>query len=73
MNQLKRERTMKETISFKLNGEHTTINVEGDRKLLWVLRTDFGLTGTKYGCGKVCAAHAPSSLIKKLYAPADWP
>jgi aerobic-type carbon monoxide dehydrogenase small subunit (CoxS/CutS family) len=26
--------------------------VDGERKLLWVLRTDLGLTGTKYGCGE---------------------
>ena len=42
---------MKETINFTLNGKPTTLNVEGDRKLLWVLRTDLDLTGTKYGCG----------------------
>ena len=42
---------MKETITFKLNGKSTTLNVEGDRTLLWVLRTELGLTGTKYGCG----------------------
>jgi aerobic-type carbon monoxide dehydrogenase small subunit (CoxS/CutS family) len=42
---------MKETISFRLNGKPVTLNVEPDRKLLWVLRTDLGLTGTKYGCG----------------------
>jgi len=48
---------MKETISFRLNGKPTTLNVEGDRMLLWVLRTDLGLTGTKYGCGKnLCGA-----------------
>jgi aerobic-type carbon monoxide dehydrogenase small subunit (CoxS/CutS family) len=48
---------MKETISFKLNGKATTLNVEGDRTLLWVLRTDLGLTGTKYGCGRsLCGA-----------------
>ena len=48
---------MKETISFKLNGKPISLNVEGDRKLLWVLRTDLGLTGTKYGCGKsLCGA-----------------
>jgi aerobic-type carbon monoxide dehydrogenase small subunit (CoxS/CutS family) len=48
---------MKETITFKLNGKPTTLNVEGDRMLLWVLRTDLGLTGTKYGCGKsLCGA-----------------
>ena len=48
---------MKETIKFKLNGKPTTLTVEGDRTLLWVLRTDLGLTGTKYGCGKsLCGA-----------------
>jgi len=48
---------MKETITFKLNGKPTTLNVEGDRTLLWVLRTDLGLTGTKYGCGaSLCGA-----------------
>jgi aerobic-type carbon monoxide dehydrogenase small subunit (CoxS/CutS family) len=48
---------MKENISFKLNGKSIRLNVEGDRMLLWVLRTDLGLTGTKYGCGKsLCGA-----------------
>jgi aerobic-type carbon monoxide dehydrogenase small subunit (CoxS/CutS family) len=48
---------MKETISFKLNGKPTTLSVESDRTLLWVLRTDLGLTGTKYGCGmSLCGA-----------------
>ena len=42
---------MKETIQFTLNGKPTSIEVEGDRMLLWVLRTDLGLTGTKFGCG----------------------
>ena len=42
---------MKETIKFTLNGKPTSMEVEGDRKLLWVLRTDLGLTGTKFGCG----------------------
>jgi aerobic-type carbon monoxide dehydrogenase small subunit (CoxS/CutS family) len=48
---------MKETISFRLNGKPVTLNAEPDRKLLWVLRTDLGLTGTKYGCGTgLCGA-----------------
>jgi aerobic-type carbon monoxide dehydrogenase small subunit (CoxS/CutS family) len=48
---------MTETISFKLNGKATTLNVDGDRTLLWVLRTDLGLTGTKFGCGEsLCGA-----------------
>ena len=43
---------MKETITFTLNGKSTSLTVDGDRKLLWVLRTNLGLTGTKYGCGE---------------------
>lgn len=38
-------------LSFTLNGKPVTVDVDGDRKLLWVLRTELGLTGTKYGCG----------------------
>jgi aerobic-type carbon monoxide dehydrogenase small subunit (CoxS/CutS family) len=48
---------VEETIQFKLNGTPVSFAVDGDRKLLWVLRADRGLTGTKYGCGKgVCGA-----------------
>jgi aerobic-type carbon monoxide dehydrogenase small subunit (CoxS/CutS family) len=48
---------MKETINFRLNGKPTKLEVEGDRMLLWVLRTDLGLTGTKFGCGEsLCGA-----------------
>lgn len=48
---------MTQAISFKLNGKPVSSTTNGDRPLLWVLRTDFGLTGTKYGCGKsLCGA-----------------
>ncbi|KPK80926.1 MAG: hypothetical protein AMS25_08340 [Gemmatimonas sp. SM23_52] len=42
---------MSDTIRFTLNGEPVTLDTDGDRLLLWVLRTDLELTGTKYGCG----------------------
>jgi aerobic-type carbon monoxide dehydrogenase small subunit (CoxS/CutS family) len=42
---------MKKSIRFRLNGKPTTLDTEGSRTLLWVLRTDLELTGTKYGCG----------------------
>jgi aerobic-type carbon monoxide dehydrogenase small subunit (CoxS/CutS family) len=45
------ENAMIEKIQFILNGGPVQLNVDGDRMLLWVLRTDLGLTGTKYGCG----------------------
>ncbi|MFH1069538.1 MAG: (2Fe-2S)-binding protein [Candidatus Glassbacteria bacterium] len=48
---------MIKNISFKLNGKPTTLKVEESRPLLWVLRTDLGLTGTKFGCGEgLCGA-----------------
>jgi aerobic-type carbon monoxide dehydrogenase small subunit (CoxS/CutS family) len=48
---------MNETIQFILNGKSVQLTTDSDRKLLWVLRTDFGLTGTKYGCGLgICGA-----------------
>jgi aerobic-type carbon monoxide dehydrogenase small subunit (CoxS/CutS family) len=43
---------MADSISFKLNDKPVRLNVGGDRSLLWVLRTDQGLTGTKFGCGE---------------------
>ncbi|MEJ2542290.1 MAG: 2Fe-2S iron-sulfur cluster-binding protein, partial [Gemmatimonadota bacterium] len=42
---------MRETIRFRLNGRDTTLETEGTRTLLWVLRQDLGLTGVKFGCG----------------------
>lgn len=43
---------MKEVITFKLNGKETKISIDPSRILLWVLRTDLQLTGTKYACGE---------------------
>ena len=42
---------MSSPIRFRLNGRPTSLDTDDDRKLLWVLRTDLGLTGAKYGCG----------------------
>jgi aerobic-type carbon monoxide dehydrogenase small subunit (CoxS/CutS family) len=43
---------MPEAIRFTLNGAPAAIEVDPERSLLWVLRTELGLTGTKYGCGE---------------------
>jgi aerobic carbon-monoxide dehydrogenase small subunit len=43
---------MEKDIQFSLNGKKENISVEGERSLLSVLRKEFGLTGTKYGCGE---------------------
>lgn len=42
---------MEEMIRFELNGKKTEILLDPKMTLLWVLRSQFGLTGTKYGCG----------------------
>jgi aerobic-type carbon monoxide dehydrogenase small subunit (CoxS/CutS family) len=45
------------TVSFTLNGKPTRITTDETRPLLWVLRDDLGLTGTKFGCGQaVCGS-----------------
>jgi aerobic-type carbon monoxide dehydrogenase small subunit (CoxS/CutS family) len=38
-------------VSFRLNNQPVRIEVDPNRDLLWVLRTELGLTGPKYGCG----------------------
>ena len=48
---------MLEKIQFTLNGKPVQLEVDGDRRLLWVLRTELGLTGPKYGCGEgICGS-----------------
>jgi aerobic-type carbon monoxide dehydrogenase small subunit (CoxS/CutS family) len=42
---------MKEIIRFTLNGKKTEVLVDPTETLLWVLRNQLGLTGTKFGCG----------------------
>jgi isoquinoline 1-oxidoreductase subunit alpha len=39
------------TITFNVNGENRSIDIDPSTPLLWALRDSLGLTGTKYGCG----------------------
>ena len=65
---------MKQVIQFSLNGEQVRLETEPDRPLLWVLRGDLALTGTKYGCGEgLCGActvlvngHAERACIQSI-------
>jgi aerobic-type carbon monoxide dehydrogenase small subunit (CoxS/CutS family) len=43
---------MEKNIRFKLNGKTMNVTSSPDRMLLWVLRSDLELTGTKYSCGE---------------------
>ena len=66
---------MKKTIQFKLNGKPTKLTVDGDRMLLWVLRTDLALTGTKYGCGEgycgACTVLIDNEPIRSCRTPVE--
>jgi aerobic-type carbon monoxide dehydrogenase small subunit (CoxS/CutS family) len=51
-----------------INKEKFTVDVEGDKPLLWVLRDELGLTGTKYGCGigqcGACTVHVNGTPLR---------
>ena len=47
---------------LKVNGKQVSVDVEDDMPLLWVLRDELGLTGTKYSCG-VAACGACTVLV----------
>ena len=48
---------MERTVSFRLNGKAASVTADDERMLLWVLRSDLRLTGTKFGCGEgLCGA-----------------
>lgn len=61
-------------ISFKINGKQTTVNVESDTPILWVIREHLGLMGTKYSCGKAlcgsCTIHLDGEPIRACVTPA---
>jgi aerobic-type carbon monoxide dehydrogenase small subunit (CoxS/CutS family) len=64
---------MIETISFTLNGRPVRLSLDSDRMLLWVLRTELGLTGTKYGCGEgfcgACTVLLDSEPVRSCQTP----
>lgn len=55
-------------IAFTLNGKPVSLDVESDTPLLWVLRDDTNLTGTKYGCGAglcgACTVHIDGKALR---------
>lgn len=60
-------------ISFDLNGSTVTVQAEPDTPLLWVIRDEVGLTGTKFGCGAAlcgaCTVHLNGSPIRSCQTP----
>ena len=59
--------------SLTVNGKRQTVNVPADVPLLWVLREELGLTGTKFGCGKslcgACTIHVDGQARRSCVTP----
>jgi aerobic-type carbon monoxide dehydrogenase small subunit (CoxS/CutS family) len=66
---------MSKTIRFKLNGQPKSLTYDRERMLLWVLRTDFGLTGAKYGCGEgfcgACTVLVNNEAVRSCQLPVE--
>lgn len=62
-------------MKFTVNGEEREVAVEDDMPLLWVLRDELGLTGTKYGCGiaqcGVCTVHLDGQAVRSCQVKAS--
>ena len=60
-------------VSLTVNGEQREVDVASDTPLLWVLRDNLGLTGTKYGCGislcGACTVHLDGQPIRACTTP----
>jgi isoquinoline 1-oxidoreductase subunit alpha len=61
------------TIQFTLNGKPATSRAEADTPLLWVIRDELGLTGTKFGCGAglcgACTVHLEGQAVRSCQLP----
>jgi aerobic-type carbon monoxide dehydrogenase small subunit (CoxS/CutS family) len=61
------------TLQLTINGRRRTVEVEPDTPLLWVLRDQLGLTGTKYGCGSglcgACTVHLDGKAVPSCMVP----
>jgi len=60
-------------IRFTLNGTTRTLDVDPDKPLLWALREDAALSGTKFGCGAglcgACTVHLEGTAIRSCVTP----
>jgi len=64
---------MRETIHFKLNDKPVRLTVDGERMLLWILRSDLSLTGTKFGCGEGFCGSCTVLVNKKAIRSCQFP
>jgi isoquinoline 1-oxidoreductase subunit alpha len=58
---------------LSINGKPMSVDVDPDTPLLWVLRDEFKLTGTKFGCGQAlcgaCTVHADGAAVRSCQLP----
>jgi len=56
------------SVKFQINGMAVTAKAEGDTQLLWVIRDELGMTGTKFGCGAAlcgaCTVHVDGKPVR---------
>lgn len=62
-------------IRFTLNGEARAVDVDPDTPLLWIIRDELKLTGTKFGCGiascGACTVHVDGSPVRSCQTFAE--
>ncbi|MEP0707721.1 MAG: (2Fe-2S)-binding protein [Parvibaculum sp.] len=63
------------SITLTVNGERHELDVEPEMPLLWVLRDELGLTGTKFGCGVAacgaCTVHVDGVATRTCVTPVE--
>ncbi len=59
--------------TIRINGKDTAVQAEPDTPLLWMLRAELGLTGTKFGCGAAlcgaCTVHVDGEPVRSCVTP----
>ena len=61
------------SITLEINGRKSEVDVPPDTRLLWTLRDELGLTGTKFGCGMglcgACTVHLDGQAVRSCVTP----
>jgi isoquinoline 1-oxidoreductase subunit alpha len=61
------------SVKFNINGKAVAAKAEPDTPLLWVIRDELGLTGTKFGCGAAlcgaCTVHVNGQAVRSCQTP----
>ena len=61
------------SVKFQINGKAASSNAEPDTPLLWVIRDELGMTGTKFGCGAAlcgaCTVHLNGTPVRSCQTP----